>query len=111
MISALPDWSGRIWFAAAMAWSGWFARRAARCERDRRADRQLVRRRRAGGVYIVTDTALYRFEAAEGRPDVDLAARLREHRRDEAGPDPGRLGDDADGDRRRTSRSPTTPIR
>ena len=76
-----------------------------------RADRQLVRGRRTGGVFIVTDKALYRSTRAGRSAGGHLARALREHRHAEAGPGgagsgttPTLMGDDP-------SRSPTTPTR
>ena len=71
IISALPDWSGRLWFASTQRRRG-----------DGRPGSGAVRSRplgepignsfavdETGGVYIVTDAALYRFEAgADGAP-------------------------------------------
>ena len=52
-----------------------------------------------GGVYIVTDEALYRFDAAaDGAPQVDLARGLREHRVEKPGQTRDGLGHDADAD-------------
>jgi hypothetical protein len=73
LISALPDWSGRIWFASVKGVVGTLD-----------AGSGEVRRRDlgepngnsfavddSGGVYIVTDAALYRFDAAaNGSPEV-----------------------------------------
>ena len=65
IISALPDWSGRIWFASVQG-RGRDDRpgqRRGRAPGARRADLATrSRSTRDGGVYIVTDTALYRFE-------------------------------------------------
>ena len=72
VISTLPDWSGRLWFATKGGVVGWVDPRTG-----------AVRSRALGepignsfavdeenGVYIVTDKALYRFEATPGGIDT-----------------------------------------
>lgn len=73
LISALPDWSGRLWFASVRGVVGTVS-----------ADGKSVRSIRTGepvgnsfavdddgGVYIVSDDALYRYDAAsDGTPTV-----------------------------------------
>jgi hypothetical protein len=68
IISALPDWKGRLWFASTGGVVGYAE-----------ADGTIVARAlgepignsfavdEQGGVYIVSDKALYRFEARAGR--------------------------------------------
>jgi len=68
IISGLPDWSGRIWFASTGGVVGYAT-----------GDGRIVSRAlgepvgnsfavdEQGGVYIVSDAALYRFEARPGR--------------------------------------------
>ncbi|MGZ3442185.1 MAG: hypothetical protein ACXVDD_21850, partial [Polyangia bacterium] len=68
IISALPDWSGRLWFASTGGVVGYVE-----------GDGTIVARSlgepignsfavdEQGGVYIVSDAALYRFEAVGGR--------------------------------------------
>ena len=51
-----------------------------------------------GGVYIVTDAALYRFEPAPAARPRHLARAVPEHRRPQAGPDRARLRHDTDAD-------------
>jgi hypothetical protein len=68
IISALPDWDGRLWFASTGGVVGYAT-----------ADGRVISRSlgepignsfavdEQGGVYIVSDKALYRFEARGGR--------------------------------------------
>jgi hypothetical protein len=70
LISVLPDWDGRIWFASRQGRVGWISP-----QRGRVASRALGEPignsfavDDAGGVYIVTDAALYRFGAWDGEP-------------------------------------------
>src|SRR5438105_721427 len=73
IISALPDWSGRIWFATTKGLVGTI-------EPDTGAVKVLNRAEaignsfavdQNGGVFIVTDRALYRFDAAaDGSPVI-----------------------------------------
>jgi len=68
LISVLPDWDGRIWFASRQGRVGWISpdsgRIASRALGERIGNSFAVDD--AGGVYIVTDAALYRFEARDG---------------------------------------------
>jgi hypothetical protein len=69
IISVLPDWDGRIWFATRDGRVGWVS-----------PDTGGITSRELGepignsfavdrkGVYVVTDAAMYRFEARGGRP-------------------------------------------
>jgi hypothetical protein len=79
--SALPDWSGRLWFVTRSGKVGTV---------DRRSGRVSVRRLRGegiqnsfavderGGVYVVSNRALYRFEASRrGAPRMGWRARYR----------------------------------
>ena len=86
--------------------SAWSTRRPARSgARHGRADRQLVRGRRDGGVYIVTDKALYRFDAAPAaRRTVTGASATRTRRSHKPGQTERGLGHDADADGRRPRR-------
>jgi outer membrane protein assembly factor BamB len=72
IISALPDWRGRIWFASVNGVVGWVSRRSTKVHSRDLAEpignSFAVDERR--GVYIVTDRALYRFEARRGRVRV-----------------------------------------
>ena len=52
-----------------------------------------------GGVFIVSDAALYRFDAGkDGEPEVSWRPALPELGRAQAGPERRRLGHDADAD-------------
>jgi hypothetical protein len=72
IISALPDWDGRIWFATRDGVVGWVNRHSGKAHtRDLGApigNSFAVDELR--GVYIVTDAALYRLTAENGRVRV-----------------------------------------
>ncbi len=72
LISALPDWSGRIWFASRDGVVGTVAPVSGQVRSvDRREPiGNSFAVDETGGVYIVTDKALYRFDAVQGRPVV-----------------------------------------
>jgi hypothetical protein len=70
IISVLPDWEGRIWFATRAGRVGWIEPQSGAI-----ASRELGEAignsfavDETGGVFIVTDAALYRFEARGGEP-------------------------------------------
>ncbi|HMC06192.1 MAG TPA: hypothetical protein VKG89_02235 [Solirubrobacterales bacterium] len=69
VISALPDWSGRIWFASTDGVVGWVARRSGKVHsrplHSPIGNSFAVDER--GGVYVVTDRALYRLRARHGK--------------------------------------------
>jgi hypothetical protein len=69
IVSALPDWDGRIWFASKAGVVGWVNRHTGKIHtRDLGAaigNSFAVDERR--GVYVVTDAALYRLDAHDGR--------------------------------------------
>ncbi|MGH2989167.1 MAG: hypothetical protein ACRDMA_04775 [Solirubrobacterales bacterium] len=70
IISVLPDWDGRIWFASREGRIGWIdpgsGRIVSRALGERIGNSFAVDG--GGGVYIVTDAALYRFDARRGQP-------------------------------------------
>jgi hypothetical protein len=71
IISALPDWRGRIWFASKKGVVG----KIAPDGRVRSVDLgepigNSFAVDRKGGVFIVTDAAMYRFDPRHGRPTV-----------------------------------------
>ncbi len=73
IISALPDWSGRLWFASKAGIVGTldFATGATKAidTHEKIGNSFAVDDR--GGVYIVTDAAMYRFRAgADGTPQT-----------------------------------------
>jgi hypothetical protein len=72
IVSALPDWDGRIWFASMAGVVGWVNRKTGRIHtRDLGSpigNSFAVDERR--GVYVVTDAALYRLTASQGRVRV-----------------------------------------
>jgi hypothetical protein len=66
IISVLPDWGGRIWFATRAGRVGWIDQGGGVVSRplgEPIGNSFAVDRR---GVFIVTDAALYRFEAEAG---------------------------------------------
>jgi hypothetical protein len=69
IVSALPDWDGRIWFASRDGVVGWVNRKSGKVHtRDLGApigNSFAVDEHR--GVYVVTDAALYRLDAHNGR--------------------------------------------
>jgi hypothetical protein len=69
IISALPDWKGRIWFASVDGVVGWVGRRSGRVQ-SRQLGEGITNSFSVddtGGVYVVTDTALYRLDARRGK--------------------------------------------
>ena len=71
VISALPDWKGRIWFASTGGTVGWVDAEGGLHTKDlgeRISNSFAVGP--GGGVFIVTDAALYRFEARGGEPQT-----------------------------------------
>jgi hypothetical protein len=73
LISALPDWSGRIWFATTKGVVGTIdpASGAVKVLNLAEAIGNSFAVDQTGGVFIVTDRALYRFDAApDGSPSV-----------------------------------------
>jgi hypothetical protein len=73
LISALPDWSGRIWFASVQGVVGVVdpASGATKVFKTGEPIGNSHAIDETGGVYIVTDGALYRFDAdASGAPKV-----------------------------------------
>jgi hypothetical protein len=73
IISALPDWSGRIWFATTKGIVGTIdpASGAIKILNLAEAIGNSFAVDQTGGVFIVTDRALYRFDpASDGSPSV-----------------------------------------
>ncbi len=71
VISALPDFGGRIWFAGTEGTIGWIERDGTIHSRElgeRISNSFAVGK--GGGVFVVSDRALYRLEAHRGRPQV-----------------------------------------
>ena len=112
----MPDWAGRIWFVSARAWSGTSIRSPARCKSVATGERigNSFAVDETGGVYIVSERAMYRFDAGTDgaparRPGGEAYDNIGMH---EARPDAGRLGHDAHADGQCSGwRSPTTPTR
>ena len=73
LLSALPDWEGRIWFASGQGVIGTIDPISGRV-RSRETGETISNSfavDETGGVFIVTDTALYRFDARDdGHPLV-----------------------------------------
>jgi hypothetical protein len=65
IISALPDYKGRIWFASTAGVVGWVHPRSGKIRSKDLAEPigNSFAVDETGGVFIVTDKALYRFEA------------------------------------------------
>src|SRR5205085_10009738 len=69
LISALPDWDGRIWFASKQGIAGTINRKSGRV-RSRNTGEPIGNSFAVddtGGLSIVTDQAMYRFDAVHGR--------------------------------------------
>ena len=66
IVSALPDWSGRIWFVTTKGYVGSIGTRSGKVK-GLRLNNEVIANSFAvdetGGVFIVSDRALYRFEA------------------------------------------------
>jgi hypothetical protein len=72
IISALPDWSGRLWFATLAGRVG-FVQPATGVVRSKLLGEEIGNSfavDETGGVFIVTDHALYRFDVVSGIPTV-----------------------------------------
>ncbi len=73
IISALPDWSGRIWFVSAAGIVGTVDPASGRVQSLNIAEKigNSFAVDETGGVYIVSDGAMYRFDAtASGAPSI-----------------------------------------
>ncbi|HEX6972660.1 MAG TPA: hypothetical protein VF234_10625 [Limnochordia bacterium] len=72
IVSALPDWDGRIWFASKAGVVGWVNRHNGKLHtrnlRSSIGNSFAVDER--GGVYVVTDGAMFRLAADHGRVRV-----------------------------------------
>jgi hypothetical protein len=68
LISALPDWSGRLWFATTKGVVGWVGRRSGAVHSANLGEPigNSFMVDELGSVYIVTDAALYRLRARRG---------------------------------------------
>jgi hypothetical protein len=73
IVSALPDWEGNIWFVTTRGVVG-FVDPQTRAVRSVRLEGEVIANSFAvdetGGVFIVSDHALYRFDADESGPPV-----------------------------------------
>jgi len=72
VISALPDWKGRLWFAAIDGVVGWVDPDSGELFSTDLGERisNSFAVGQGGAVYIVTDAALYRLEAGDDGPKV-----------------------------------------
>jgi hypothetical protein len=74
IVSVLPDWSGLLWFVSSGGVVGTVDRASGRVRSMRLAGEEIANSfavDETGGVYIVSDHALYRFDAnANGGPAV-----------------------------------------
>jgi hypothetical protein len=72
LISALPDWHGHIWFASKHGVVGIVTPGSGKVSSIDTGEPigNSFAVSQAGGVFIVTDKAMYRFEARRGRPAV-----------------------------------------
>jgi hypothetical protein len=87
IISVLPDWEGRLWFASVKGTVGWVNPDSGQVH-SRQLGEGITNSFAVddnGGVYIVTDVALYRLEAAGG----DIATIWREEYEDIGSVKPG----------------------
>ena len=107
IISALPDWGGRLWFASTNGVVG-TVDPASGAVRSRPLGEKIANSfavEDTGAVYIVTDAALYRLERGRRRrPGAGVARPVRELGRPEAGAGERGLRHDADADGRRARR-------
>jgi hypothetical protein len=89
IVSVLPDWSGRLWFATTRGLVGAVGRRSGTVE-THRLEGEVIANSFAvdedGGVYIVSDHALYRFEATRrGAPKITWRQRYDRGNRSKPG--------------------------
>ncbi len=97
VISALPDWKGRVWFATKRRRRlGRSRQRRAALASARRGDLELVCGRSGRRRLHRHRRGALSARGRGGRTRGRLAARLQEHERAEARADESRLGDDAD---------------
>jgi hypothetical protein len=77
IISVLPDWEGRIWFASIDGVVGWIGRRTGHVH-SRELGEGITNSFAvddSGAVYMVTDTALYRLKRRRGKVKVSWRQR------------------------------------
>jgi hypothetical protein len=73
IVSILPDWKGRIWFVTTRGLVGYIRRHSGRVAAVRLDDEVIANSfavDETGGVFIVSDHALYRFETGKKGPRV-----------------------------------------
>ena len=79
IVSALPDWSGRLWFVTRGGLVGTINRSSGRVRTHRLRGEGISNSfsvDETGGVYLVSDQALYRFDATrKGAPKVSWRLR------------------------------------
>ena len=105
LFSALPDWAGRIWWVSQAGVVGTIEPGSGHDPDTLDTNEQITNSfavDETGGVYIVSDAALYRFDAdAERHAGRHLARGVREHGRAQARPGEPRVRDHADAGRLR----------
>jgi len=69
IVSALPDWRGRIWFVSKAGNVGWVRRADGSVHATNLGERihNSFAVDETGGVFVVSDDALYRFKARRGK--------------------------------------------
>jgi hypothetical protein len=89
IVSVLPDYDGRIWFVTTRGLVGYIASRSGEVKSLRLEDETISNSFAVdedGGVYVVSERALYRFEAgSEDRPAVRWRARYDRGERQKPG--------------------------
>ena len=79
LISALPDWHGRLWFASKKGVVGTVNRRTGKLRSINTGEAigNSFAIDDTGGVFIVTDAAMYRFDFRRGKPRVSWRRKYR----------------------------------
>jgi len=69
IVSVLPDWSGRIWFVSTDGAVGWVDPKSGSVHSTQLGEHihNSFAVDETGGVFVVSDAALYRFDAKRGR--------------------------------------------
>ncbi len=98
VISALPDWRGRIWFATVEGVVGWVNPKSGAIHSKDLGEPigNSFAVDEKGSVYVVTDAALYRLRARKGKVREQWRREVSEHGAGQAGTDPGGLRDHSD---------------
>ena len=79
LISSLPDWHGRLWFASKKGVVGTINRKTGKVRRIDTGEPigNSFAVDKSGGVFIVTDAAMYRFDFRRGRPRTSWRRKYR----------------------------------